>query len=140
MINQLLNTMYNLNIKIKEKDNKTKLIYEHGLIDDGIKEQIKLNKKELLQWIDENETARKIGFLVYNHGQLYEYRFGRGSYLFVERLPNGKASSWRENYKEGDRKAYRTKSIVQNVPFERAFEEAASFIDWLNKKRGKKVG
>lgn len=140
MINQLLNTMYNLNIKIEEKENKTKLIYEHGFINEEIKYQIKLHKKELVMRLKENEKAREVGFLVYHHGQLYEYRFGRGSYLFIERLSNGKTSAWRENYKEGDIRAYRTKTIVQDVPFRRAFDEAVGFINWLNKKRGKKVG
>lgn len=140
MINQLLNIMYHLNIEIKEKDNKTKLIYKHGFIDEGIKTQIKQQKELILQRNRENEEARLKGFIVYNHGQFYEYRYGVGSYLFLERLPNGRAIAWRENYRQGEIKAYRTKTIVQNVMFQKAFDEATSFINWLNKKRRKKVG
>lgn len=140
MLFQLLNVMYNLNIELIEKDNKTKLIYSAGSIDEDLKRMIKLNKKKLIQRLKENEQARKIGFLIYNHGQFYEYRYGTWAYLFIERLPDGKATAWRENYKEGDNKAYKTKIIVQNVPFQRAFDEAIGFINWLNRKRGKRVG
>lgn len=140
MIDQLLNTMYHLNIKIKEQDNKTKLVYASGLINEQLKAAIKQNKELLLQRLDENESARKIGFLVYHHGALYEYRYGRGSFLYIERLPNGKATAWRANYQPDKEEPYRTNIIVQNATFERAFEQAIGFIDWLNKKNKRKVG
>lgn len=137
MINQLLNMMYHQNIQIKEIDNITKLLYAPGQINDELKKQIIQNKAGLLQRLDENEQARKTGFLIYNHGQLYEYRYGLGAYLYIERLPDGKANTWRENYLPGQQMAYKTKGIVQNVPFLKAYLEANRFIDWLKKQKRK---
>ncbi|WP_445506600.1 hypothetical protein [Niallia sp. 03190] len=95
MINNLLNIMYNLNIEIKEKNNKIKLIYQN-CIDEKLKTQIKEYKIEILQQLKDNAVAKEIGFLIYQHGLFYEYRYGRGAYLFIERLPNGRATTWRE--------------------------------------------
>ncbi|MBP3040565.1 hypothetical protein J9303_13825 [Bacillaceae bacterium Marseille-Q3522] len=135
MINQLLNAMYHLNIKIKEKNNRIKLIYDPGLIDENLKAQIKKHKAEIIRLLKENEAAIQIGFLVYAQGQLLEYRYGRGAYLFIERHFNGLATVWRENYREGEQRAYKVKIMAKNVSFERAFEQAAGFVNWLQKQR-----
>lgn len=135
MINQLLNTMYHLNIEIKEIDNKTKLVYGSGLLNAELKELIKQHKPLLLQRLDENQAAKRIGFLIYHHGMLYEYRYGRGAFLYIERLPKDKATAWRANYLPDQTEPYKTKTIVQNVPYQRAFDEAVGFIEWINKKR-----
>lgn len=81
MLNQILNSMFHLNIQLKEVNNKTKLIYEPGLLDQQLKEQIKEYKTQLIERIEENEAAMKLGFLVFNHGQVYEYRFGLAASL-----------------------------------------------------------
>lgn len=140
MLNQILNSMFHLNIQLKEVNNKTKLIYEPGLLDQQLKEQIKEYKTQLIKRIEENEAAMKLGFLVFNHGQVYEYRFGLGSYIYIERLPNGLASAWRENFMPKQQQAYKTKTIIQNAPFNKAYQEAEKFICWLNKQQRKKVG
>jgi hypothetical protein len=138
MLYQLLNTMYHLNIEIQEKDNKTKLIYENGILNEELKEQIKIYKGLLLQRLDENERAKKLGFIVYHHGELYEHRYGLGAFLYIERLQDGKAIAWRENFLPNQQQAYKTKTIIQNVPFEKALDQAEGFINWMNKNRGKK--
>jgi hypothetical protein len=130
--------MYNLNIQIKEVDYKTKLIYEPGILDETLKKQIKQHKKGILQRMEENEVARNAGFLIYNHGLIYEYRYGLGAYLYIERLPEGLTSVWRENYLPDQQKPHRIKIIADNVPFKKAFKEAQGFINWLNNKRGRK--
>jgi hypothetical protein len=140
MINQILNAMYHLNIQIKEIDNKTKLIYDPGLLDATLKALIKQHKKGILQRIEENEAARNIGFLVYHHGLVYEYRYGLGAYIYIERLPNGRVSAWRENYLPGQDKPFKTKIIAENVSFKKGLKDAKGFICWLNKKHGRKVG
>jgi hypothetical protein len=138
MLYQLLNIMYHLNIEIKEINNKTKLVYEKGILNEELKEQIKAYKGLLLQRLDENEKAQKLGFIVYHHGELYEYRYGLGAFLYVERLQDGKVTAWRENFLPNQQHAYKTKLIVQNVSFVKAFDQAEGFINWMNKNRGKK--
>ena len=98
MINQLLNTMYHLNIQIKEIDNKTKLIYEPGQLNEKLKIEIKQQKQWILKRIEENELAKKMGFLIYQQGLIYEYRFGWSSFIYIERLPNGLTNVWRESH------------------------------------------
>lgn len=140
MIYQILNNMYQKNIEIKEINNTVKLIYENGLIDDHLKNKIKQYKSELLQRLEENKVAREAGFLVYHHGLFYEYRYGRGAFLYIERLPNGQSVAWRANYQPEQTTPYKVKIIVENVPFSRAYKEATGFIEWMNKKRGERVG
>lgn len=135
MIDNLLNDMYHLKIQIKEENYRTKLIYEAGLVSDKLKAQIKKHKKEIMQRQKENAAALDLGFLVYQHGQFYEYQYGRGAFLYIERHPDGTATAWRDNFKPDELIPYKTKIIARNEPFEKAYKEAASFIDWLNKKR-----
>lgn len=135
MIDNLLNDMYNLKIEIKEINYKTKLVYEAGLVSEQLKAQIKQHKKEIMKRIKQNEAAFELGFLVYQHGQFYEYQYGRGAFLYIERHPDGTATAWRDNFKPDECIPYKTKIIARNEPFEKAYKEAASFIGWLNKKR-----
>jgi hypothetical protein len=122
---------------LKTHHKKIKLIYSPGQLDDLIKEQIKQNKKGILDRIEENEAARRAGFLVYQHGMFYEYRYGFGAYLFIERLPNGLASVWRENYLPEKPTPIKTKVMAENVPFKKVFENAQGFISWLKKHNNK---
>lgn len=140
MINNLLNILYHLDIKIEVQNKKTKLIYKNGSISEEIKNQIKQHKKELLQRIKENEEALSIGFLVYNQGQLYEYRYGAGAYLYIERHSDLLADAWRANYRIGEDKPYKTIVIAKNVKFEQAYMKSKGFIEWIasKQKRGGK--
>jgi hypothetical protein len=127
--------MYHLNIEIKEIDQQIKLIYLPGQLDEILKEQIKQYKKGILKRIEENEAAKRAGFLVYNHGLIYEYRYGLGAFIFIERHPNGLVSVWRENYLPDQNKPFKTKIMVENVSFKKGFENAQGFINWLKKRR-----
>lgn len=136
MINNLLDNLYNKNIQLLIINNqKIKLVYQKEKITTDLKNEIKENKQKIIERLQENEKAKQKGFNVYGHGELYEYRYGFGSYLFIERLQNGLVTAWRANYPRGDSKPYKRKLIRQNSSFERAFKDAAGFIDWLNKKK-----
>lgn len=139
MITQILNHMYHLNIEIKEINNQIKLIYDPMQLDESLKEQIKKHKNAILQRIKENDAARSVGFLVYSHGLIYEYRYGLGAYFFIERLPNGLTSAWRENHLPGKKSAFKTKIVVENVSFKKAFESGQGFVSWLKKNSKTKV-
>lgn len=136
MLNQLLKDMYNKNIQIEIKNKHAlNLIYEHGVLTQGFKEKIKKNKEQLIQRLKENAAAKEKGFLVYEFGMFYEYRYGLGAFLFIERNDEGTASSWRANYAADECKPYKIKYLRKDVRFEEAFNEAANFVDWLKKKR-----
>lgn len=136
MLNQLLKDMYNQNIQIEIKNNnKLNLIYEQGMLTPELKENIKLYKQKLIQRLKENAAAQEKGFLVYEFGMFYEYRYGLGAFLFIERNPDGSASSWRANYAANETKPYKIKFLKREAAFEDAYREAASFVDWFKKKR-----
>lgn len=136
MFNQLLKDIYNQNIQIEIKNNnKLSLKYEQGILTTGLKENIQQHKQQLIQRLKENAAAQEKGFLVYENGIFYEYRYGLGAFLFIERNPDGSTSSWRANYAADDSKPYKIKYLRRDVPFEEAFREAASFVDWLKRKR-----
>ncbi|HHY72254.1 MAG TPA: hypothetical protein GX497_03335 [Bacillus bacterium] len=136
MLNQLLKEMYNKNIQIEVKEKNTlNLIYEQGVLTPELKQFIKKNKQQLIKRLKENDAAQKKGFLVYEFGMLYEYRYGLGAFLFIERNPEGSTTSWRANYGTGDSKPYKIKFLRRDVDFEDAYREAANFVDWLKKKR-----
>lgn len=136
MINQLLKDIYNQNIKLEIKNNnKLNLIYEQGVLSPGLKDEIKRLKKQLVKRLQENDTAREKGFLVYDNGSLYEYRYGIGAFLFIERDQQDLATVWRANYARDENKPYKIKYVKRNVPFEEALQEAANFVDWLKRKR-----
>ncbi|MBW7651335.1 hypothetical protein [Anoxybacillus sp. ST4] len=128
----------NLNIQIKIKNKKLSLIYEEGTLPLDLRQQIKQYKQQIKKRLEENEMARAKGFLIYRYGELYEYRYGLGAYLFIERMGE-LAIAWRGNYMPGEEQPYKVKTLVERVPFEKAFKEAGNFIDWLQRqKRGVK--
>lgn len=138
MLYNILCEMDNLNIQIKIKNKKLSLIYEEGTLPMEFKQKIKQHKQQLIKRLEENEMAREKGFLIYCYGELYEYRYGLGAYLFIER-EGDLAIAWRANYMPEEKQPYKIKMLAERVPFEKAFHEAASFIDWLQRqKRGVK--
>lgn len=139
MLYNLFYQIDNLNIQIKIKNKKLRLIYEEGTLPLDLKQQIKQHKQQLIKRLEENEMAREKGFLIYRYGELYEYRYGLGAYLFIER-EGELAIAWRANYMPEEKQPYKIKLLVERVPFEKAFQEAASFIDWLKRQKGGKKG
>ncbi|MED0686584.1 hypothetical protein [Anoxybacillus ayderensis] len=129
----------NLNIQIKIKNNKLSLVYEEGTLPMDLKKQIKQHKQQLKKRLEENEMAREKGFIIYRYGELYEYRYGLGAYLFIER-EGELAIAWRANYMPDEKQPYKIKLLAERVPFEKAFQEAASFISWLKRQKGGKKG
>ncbi|MBE3553585.1 MAG: hypothetical protein IMW85_00935 [Thermicanus sp.] len=138
MITKLLNEMYRENIQIIEKEGKTKLIYELGALNIEMKKRILDNKTELLKRIRENATARKAGLLVYNHGEFYEYQYGKRAFLYIERQSDGTVNVWRENYLPDHNDPYKVKVVAKGVSFERGLKEAEGFIRWLGRERNGK--
>ncbi|SEO80724.1 hypothetical protein SAMN04488134_11366 [Amphibacillus marinus] len=139
MINNLLDQLVHNNIQLIISDNqKLKLLYQKNNVTDELKNQITKNKLKIMQRLLENKQARSVGFNIYGSGDLYEYRYGFGSYLYIERSANDLVTAWRANYPKGGDKPYKLKIIRKNSSFEKAFKEAKGFIDWLNKKNGKR--
>ncbi len=136
MISDFLHYLYHLDIYISVSNNRLRLKYK--TIDITTKEKIKQLKPLLIKRIKENDVATEKGFTVFSYGDLYEYRYGLNSFLFIERLDDHKATAWRANYRQDDDKPYKVKLIARNVPFEEAFQQANRFIDWLNKKNGRR--
>lgn len=138
-IYQLLDKMYEQNIQFKEENENLKLIYTSGTLDEFLKMEIKRNKQQLLALLLENQNARDLGMVIYNQYTLYEYRYGKGAYLYIERLENGLTDAWRANYKVGEYKPYKIKTVCRNVPFVQAFEKSKGFIKWLHKYKNLKI-
>lgn len=134
MLYNLFYQIDNLNIQIKIKNKKLSLIYEEGTLPMDLKKQIKQHKQQIIKRLEENEQARKKGFLVYCYGEFYEFRYGVGAYLFIER-EGELAIAWRANYMPDGSRPYKIKVLAERVPFESAFQEAVGFIDWLQRQR-----
>jgi hypothetical protein len=134
MLYNLFYQIDNLNIQLKIKNKKLSLIYEEGTLPLELKQQIKQHKQQIIKRLEENEMAHLKGFLVHQYGEFYEFRYGLGAYLFIER-EGELAYAWRANYMPEEQKPYKIKTLAERVPFEKAFEEAAGFIDWLHRQR-----
>ncbi|WP_378211129.1 hypothetical protein [Anoxybacteroides rupiense] len=139
MLYNLFYQIDNLNIQIKIKNKKLSLIYEEGTLPldlkQQIKQQIKQHKQQIIKRLEENELARAKGFLVHQYGEMYEFRYGAGAYIFIER-EGDLAIAWRANYMPDELRPYKVKVLAERVSFEKAFQEATGFIDWLHRKRG----
>lgn len=136
MISNFLHALYHLDIDIFLINEKIRVKYKKEITNKETIEKIKILKPLILKRLKENEIAAEKGFLIHYYGDLYEYRYGLNSYLFIERLDDYKAIAWRANYRNDDSKPYNIKIIANNVSFHDAFQKATSFIDWMNKKRG----
>jgi flagellar biosynthesis/type III secretory pathway chaperone len=133
MLHDILNCMYDLNIQVTKNEQNRVLV--HGEVPEDLLQDIKKHQKKILQRLEENEQATNLGITVHHHGELYEYQYGRRAYLFIERHSEDSASAWKETLVESQSKPNRIKEMCHNVPFSKAFKDAAGFIRWLNKKR-----
>lgn len=97
-------------------------------------------KRKIAKRFQENKFAKKKGFMIYNHGLLYEYRYGFGAFLYVERLQNGLAHAWRANYALGKEKPYKIITVAETTSFSKAFKSAIGFVDWIERRRRSKAG
>ncbi|UOQ47213.1 hypothetical protein MUN88_14170 [Gracilibacillus caseinilyticus] len=139
MLNNLLDELYVHNIEIILHDNKKlKLLYDKNHNIETLKQKIKQNKYKIIARLQENQDAYSKGFNIYGHGDLYEYRYGYGSYLYIERYENELVSVYRLNYFKGGVKPYKVKIVRENCSFERGLKDATGFIQWLNKRQ--KIG
>lgn len=131
---ELLQELFHRDIQLVVNDQNIKMIYQKENINTQIKNNIKDQKKELIKRLKENEIALEHNWIVHGQGELYEYRYGFASYIFIERLPNDKVIAWRANYRKDELKPYKVKIIGKNIEFETAMEEASGFIKWLQKQ------
>lgn len=136
MISNFLHELYHLDIDIFIINEKIRVKYKKEITKKETIEKIKQLKPLILRRFKENEMAAAKGFLVHHFGNLYEYRYGLNSYLFIERLDDYKAIAWRANYRSDDSKPYKTTIISENVSFNEAFQQSVNFIDWVKKKGG----
>ncbi|MDD9150419.1 hypothetical protein OYT88_17935 [Sporolactobacillus sp. CQH2019] len=120
--------------------NKSYQFFSSQKLDSALKSAVRINQDALIQRYLENTRARQLGFLVYAHGQFYELQYGRTSFLYIERFSLSgdfeAASVWRETYLSGRKASSKMVVMAKDVSFAKAFGQATSFIDWLNKKRG----
>ena len=131
---ELLQELFHRDIQLIVNDNNIKMIYQKENINTQIKNKIKEQKKELIKRLKENEIAIENDWIVHGQGELYEYRYGFASYIFIERQPNDKVTAWRANYRKDELKPYKVKIIGKNIEFDKAMEEASGFIKWLQKR------
>jgi flagellar biosynthesis/type III secretory pathway chaperone len=132
MLYQLLNQMYDLNIQLEKEQDR---FLVHGEAPEDLLQVIKKHKQEIIQRLQDNKQAMDLGFTVHQHGELYEYRYGKRAYLFIERHPGDLASAWKETVVDTPNKPNRIKEVCHNVRFAKAFKDAAGFVEWLNRKR-----
>lgn len=101
-------------------------------MDNELRDLIKRYKSPILHRIKQNEAAKEQGFLIIDHGQLYEYRYSFNGYLYIERNLDGTTTAWRENY------IYNDYHIISNhKPFWVSFKEACEFLSWLKDQNNK---
>lgn len=134
MISNFLHELYHLDIDIFIINEKIRVKYKKEITKKETIEKIKKLKPLILKRLKENEIAVDKGFTIYHFGDLYEYRYGLNSYLFIERLDDYKAIAWRANYRSDDSKPYKTTIISENVSFNEAFQQSVNFIDWVKNK------
>lgn len=126
---ELLQELFHRDIQLVVNDQNIKMIYQKENINTQIKNNIKDQKKELIKRLKENEIALEHNWIVHGQGELYEYRYGFASYIFIERLPNDKVIAWRANYRKDEMKPYKVKIIGKNIEFETAMEGQVGLLN-----------
>ncbi|SES17994.1 hypothetical protein SAMN04487944_12220 [Gracilibacillus ureilyticus] len=136
MLNNLLDKIYAHNIQIVlTKNKRIKIIYKKDKKIEKLKQEIKENRRNIAKRLAENQKAIDKGFHLYEHGDLYEYRYGYLSYLYIERNGDKLVLVYRLNYHKGSSKPYRTVIIGEYCSFEEGFNEAVGFLNWLEDVR-----
>ncbi|MFC4403819.1 hypothetical protein [Gracilibacillus xinjiangensis] len=135
MLNTLLDKIYTNNIQLTLHHKNIKIEYKMDQNIEKIKQEIKQHKRKIVKRLTENQKAADKGFFIYGHGDLYEYRYGFHSYLYMERHDNELVSIYRLKYQKGSSVPYKTTVMRKNCSFERGFDRAAGFIDWVEERR-----
>jgi hypothetical protein len=122
----LLRELYARDIQLSSHDNKIRYKCPKNTLNPELINLIKHHKSPTLHRIKQNEAAKKQGFLIIDHGQLYEYRYSYNGYLYIERNLDGTTTAWRENH------IYDDYLIISNhKPFWVSFKESCEFLSWL---------
>lgn len=138
-LTQLFSKLYHYDVQLLLDNGYLKLKYKQNLKESKeiikLKQQIKNRKKDLIKRLDENNKALNKNFLIYNDGDLYEYRYGFNSFLFIERLDDNLTDCYRLNFRKDDPAPYRVVILTKNVPFDISYKKALGFIEWLNRRK-----
>ncbi|GIP55200.1 hypothetical protein [Paenibacillus vini] len=93
-------------------------------------EIIRINEVERM-----DKKAKKAGFLPLISGEAYESQYNSNSHVFIM-SKGSKWSAWRETWQPGKERSISIKSIVDNVPFDIAVQQANKYMAFITKKRG----
>lgn len=130
MIHQLLKEVEGLGCVVSSEMKKLKL-HDPRPITNEIRELLKKNKSEIIKLLDQQEKARKEGWIVYHYGEVYEKQISLNSFVYLFLEEDGTYTAWRGTWREVT-SPYSQKIIIQKVDFETAYKRANNYIEWFH--------
>jgi hypothetical protein len=96
------------------------------------KVNLKAVKADVLELFEQQEQAKRKGWIVYPFGEAYEKRVGRNSLVYIFLEKNGTYTVWRGTWREKDYPE-KEKVVIRGADFATAFERANSYVNWFKK-------
>lgn len=133
MIQALLREFESLGCAVTAEEGNLKL-HDPRFLTIEHKNKIKHVKNKVLELFNQQDRAKRKGWIVYPFGEAYEIKVGRNSTVFMFLERDGNFTVWRGTWRDKD-SPEKEKVIVQGVNFDTAFERANKYVDWFRKKR-----
>lgn len=130
-ITTLLKQAYSQDIELWCEDGKLKYRAARGALSDETKRDLTDNKTALIVRLEQNAYAKGTQWIIFDFGEMYSKRTGQTSDVCIFRNEDETFSAWRGNWKPGEPRPVYQKTIVDNVGFNEAFEQAQNYINWL---------
>lgn len=124
MTTSLLKWAYAMDIELWVEDGKLKYKAESGVMTEYSKQELIENKETLIARLEEIQSAKVAGWQIFDFGEMYRKTY-KNNELCIFRNDDDTFSVWRGKYKYNDQsKPYAESTILENVPFQKAFERA----------------
>lgn len=136
MITSLLKHAYSMDVELWTENGKLKYKAPEGALT-VLKQDIVDNKGSLIMRLEQNEAAKIEQWVVFEFGEMYSKTLGFRTELCIFRNEDETFTVWRGGWKTGESRPSWQKTMVGNAPFQEAFNEANSYMNWSKKKPAK---
>lgn len=137
MIYSILSECWKHDVFLTVVDGQLLADYKKGTFPDELRFKVQQYKTLLTERVKQNQLLKGEKWFVGCFGDVYEYRLGFKSYLYIERESEQAFTLWRRTQREiGEDK---TKIFLSSASFEQVYKKAASYINWWTGKQERAV-
>lgn len=124
MMTSLLKWACAMNVELWSENGKLKYRCDPAIMTEDFKQELIEKKPMIIARLEEIQAAKAAGWQMFEFGEMYRKAY-KNNELCIFRNDDDTYTVWRGKYKYNDQtKPYAENTVLENVPFQRAFERA----------------